>query len=80
MSIAYGLWARRRWPGTLPIGYANGMIGYTQTAAQLRRGGYEAIEAPRYYLLPGSYRPDIGDRIKEGIERLMERQSEGSRP
>lgn len=71
-SVEYGLHVRTHWPGTIPVAYANGIVGYTPTARQLQAGGYEADASALYYLLPGRYHPDIEATIKDAIAELME--------
>lgn len=72
VTVAYGLRVKARTHGrVLPVGYANGMIGYLPTAQQLAEGGYEADESTRYYLLPGRFAPVIEERINAAADELL---------
>lgn len=46
----YGLWFREMTEAkVIPVGYANGNIGYIPTAEAYNEGGYEVTEAVKYY-------------------------------
>lgn len=51
----------------LPLGYTNGMTGYLVTARQLAEGGYEAVEAPLYFGLPGPLAPAAQDVLYDAL-------------
>ncbi|WP_026876257.1 neutral/alkaline non-lysosomal ceramidase N-terminal domain-containing protein [Jiangella gansuensis] len=51
----------------LPLGYTNGMTGYLVTARQLAEGGYEAVEAPLYFGLPGLLAPAAQDVLYDAL-------------
>jgi hypothetical protein len=72
VTSPYGLGIRERSRGTtLPVAYANGMVGYIPTAAQIAAGGYEVHESARCYLLPGSFDPVIEQRMNAAIDNLL---------
>ena len=46
----YGLWFREMTKAkVIPVGYANGNIGYIPTAEAYNEGGYEVTDAVKYY-------------------------------
>lgn len=72
-TVAYGLDIRSRSGGTLlPVGYANGMVGYLPTAAQLREGGYESDRSCRYYRLPGTFDPRVESIVRTALTTLTD--------
>ncbi len=53
-------------PVSMVVTQANGSLGYFPTAGAFERNRYEAVHAPKHlgtYL----YKPDVGDRIRDGI-------------
>lgn len=72
-TVGYGLAVRHASAGrALPVGYANGMIGYLPSASQLAEGGYEADGSTRYYLLPSRYSPAIEPVILDTVRSLVD--------
>lgn len=55
----------------LPVAYANGIIGYLPTAAQIAAGGYEAVDSARYYLLAGLFAPEVEELTMAEIKRML---------
>lgn len=55
----------------LPVAYANGIIGYLPTAAQIAVGGYEAVDSARYYFLPGIFAPEVEELTMAEIKRML---------
>ena len=47
---SFGLNLRRRWPhpNLLVLGYSNGSIGYLPDMVEIHRGGYAALQSPRF--------------------------------
>lgn len=71
VCVAYGLAVRESSQHRcLPVGYANGIIGYLPTAAQIAVGGYEPVESARCYLLPGLFAPEVESLTLAEIRRL----------
>jgi hypothetical protein len=67
-SVEYGTLVRRVSAGTLlPVGYANGNIGYLPRASQVREGGYESVQAAFYYATAGRFGADIEAAIESAI-------------
>jgi hypothetical protein len=52
-------------PITLFAGYTDGMTGYLPTAAEIPLGGYEVDVVPYIYKLPGRFRLDTEEKIRE---------------
>ncbi|TCC21619.1 hypothetical protein [Kribbella sindirgiensis] len=72
VCVEYGLAVRAAAASRyLPVAYANGIIGYLPTAAQIRAGGYEPVESARCYLLPGLFAPEIEDLTLAEIRRML---------
>lgn len=67
-SVGYGELVRRLSGGKLlPVGYANGMIGYLPRAFQVGEGGYEAVQSAFYYGTAGRFGADIESAIESAI-------------
>lgn len=67
-SVEYGHLVRRISGGDLlPVGYANGNIGYLPRASQVREGGYESVQAAFYYGTAGRYGTDIEAAIESAV-------------
>ncbi len=54
----------------IPLGYANGMVGYLPTGKAVREGGYEVERAYRKYGLPCPFSEDIEKTIINGVKEL----------
>lgn len=79
VAVAYGIDVKRQSGNTtLPLAYANGLIGYIVTAEQLAEGGYEPGESTLYYGLPSPFSPEIEPLLTTTIDCLLHR-SAGSR-
>lgn len=50
LFTSLGLELRRRWPGEdlFVLGYSNGSIGYLPDAEEIARGGYAAVQSPKF--------------------------------
>lgn len=55
----------------VPVGYANGMVGYIPTAQQIPEGGYEVYFASQHSNRPGFYTEDAEPQILASIKRLL---------
>jgi hypothetical protein len=62
----------------LPLGYANGLIGYIPTAAMLPEGGYEAVDSAAVYGLPSPFTSDVEPILHDAIRGLAAREPDGS--
>ncbi|TCC30720.1 hypothetical protein [Kribbella speibonae] len=70
--VEYGLAVRAATGNRcLPVAYANGIIGYLPTAAQIRAGGYEPVQSARCYLLPGLFVPEVEGITLEEIRNML---------
>jgi neutral ceramidase len=66
-----GLTLRARFPGLLPLGYANGNIGYIPTAsAYERQEDYACYYAPRFYGV-AAFQPNLEGILAEAAQRLL---------
>jgi len=67
----YGLNLRKRFPMLLPVGYANGSIGYIPTRKAYRDPtDYAAWAAPMFYsVFP--FTPDVGARLMRASRRVL---------
>lgn len=73
VTSPYGLHIKAASRGmALPVAYANGMVGYIPTAAQIAAGGYEVEQSARCYLLPGTLHPDTESRMRVSIDTLLQ--------
>ena len=68
-----GLELRRRWPqeDLFVLGYSNGSIGYLPDAHELERGGYAALQSPKF---TGQFpfTPASGPALVEGLLAALE--------
>lgn len=55
----------------IPIGYANGIVGYLPTLDMFSEGGYEVQDSTVYFGLPSTFSPAIVANIQAGIHVLM---------
>jgi hypothetical protein len=72
LFTSLGLDLRRRWPheDLFVLGYSNGSIGYMPDAAQIERGGYAALQSPKFTGQP-PFTPDSGQAlVKELLAAL----------
>ena len=80
LFASLGLEVRGQWgnENLLMLGYSNGSIGYLPDAYEIARGGYAAIQSPKFTaqfpFVDGS-----GRNMVEGIIRLLERLSSPKR-
>lgn len=72
MVMAYGLHAKRRRPGTLPMPYSNGGLGYVVTRQQLAEGGYESKESIQYFGLPSRFAPEVEEVVTSAIDQALD--------
>jgi hypothetical protein len=73
--LEYGMFIKEETKGkVLPLGYANGMVGYVPTAAQIAEGGYEAKDSSIYFALPAPFDPSIETIIRQGITQLIRKE------
>ncbi len=56
----------------VPVGYANGLIGYIASARLFPEGGYEADTSHTVYGLPSPFHPSIDDILRREIERILQ--------
>ncbi|MGD6831824.1 neutral/alkaline non-lysosomal ceramidase N-terminal domain-containing protein [Sutcliffiella halmapala] len=71
MVQAYGEYVKELYPGSLAIGYSNGMIGYIPTAGQIGEGGYESEGFIYYFGLPAPFQEEIEDTIRKAIKKSL---------
>ena len=57
---------------TIVIGYSDGVPGYFPTADQYRYGGYEVVDAHRYYDMPGPFKAGSAERILDIAAHLLD--------
>lgn len=73
MVVEYGLAAKEiLGEPLLPLGYTNGMIGYVPTEKQLAEGGYEAVEAPYYFVFPSPFSPKVEGMVLHALMEIRE--------
>ncbi|WP_224387959.1 hypothetical protein [Pseudonocardia sp. ICBG1293] len=51
------------------IGYSNGVPGYLPTVDEYPLGGYEVLDAHRYYGMPGRFAPGSAERVADAAVR-----------
>ncbi|HVF10505.1 MAG TPA: neutral/alkaline non-lysosomal ceramidase N-terminal domain-containing protein [Abditibacteriaceae bacterium] len=75
ICVDYGRFIKStRAPGfMIPVGYANGMIGYICPARQFAEGGYEPDTSHAVFNLPSPFQPAIEGIIHEAIQDLAQR-------
>lgn len=56
----------------ITAGYSNGCPGYLPCADEYRRGGYEVVDAHRYYGMPGPFAPGSAERLSASTIRMLE--------
>lgn len=56
----------------IPVGYANGLIGYISSARLFPEGGYEPDSSYKVYGLPSPFHPSIDGILRDEIERIAE--------
>jgi hypothetical protein len=69
MCVDYGLFVKSL--GGLPVGYANGLVGYVCPARYLDEGGYEPIGSCVYFGLPSPFQPVVEAEIKAALQALL---------
>jgi hypothetical protein len=71
IELAFDIEHRSPFPRTLVLGYTNGCIGYVPTARAYEEGGYEVVDAVRYY---GDLmiRPESAQRICDAAVEMIE--------
>ncbi len=53
-------------------GYTNGCPGYFPTASEYHSGGYEVVDAHRYYGMPAPFKQGSAERLVDVAARLMQ--------
>ncbi|MFE7060755.1 neutral/alkaline non-lysosomal ceramidase N-terminal domain-containing protein [Sutcliffiella sp. NPDC057660] len=71
MVQSYGEYVKELCPGSLALGYSNGMIGYIPTAEQIQKGGYESEGFIYYFGLPAPFQEGIEVRIRQAIKNSL---------
>lgn len=56
----------------LVLGYANGCPGYLPPIEEYSHGGYEVLDAHRYYAMPGPFAPGSAERLEAAAIAAME--------
>lgn len=71
--VDYGYFVKwlRRGAYTVPVGYANAVVGYIPSARLFAEGGYETHESCRYFGLPSPFHPSIEGVVQGGIRDMM---------
>jgi len=71
--VETGIETKKASPATITLfaGYTDGMTGYLPTAAEIPLGGYEVDVVPYIYKLPGRYRLDTEERIREQVLSII---------
>ena len=59
----------------LPVSYAASTIGYLPDREALRKGGYEASEAWRFYRQPAPFDPATEEQVVQAVQNLLARAS-----
>lgn len=74
ICVEYGHFIKELRPGlmTLPVGYANGMVGYIPTANMFEEGGYEPIDSVVHFGLPSPFKPELEARLHEALRSLFQ--------
>jgi hypothetical protein len=73
ICVDYGHFIKSRRPDgfMIPVGYANGMIGYICPARQFPEGGYEPDTSTSAFNLPSPFQPAIEDIIHKAIQNIV---------
>jgi hypothetical protein len=68
-----GLEVRRRWPhdDLFMLGYSNGSIGYLPDAFEIQRGGYAAVQSPKF-TAQFPFTAESGKAMIEGTMRILD--------
>lgn len=70
----YSLRLKRELGGnTWVAGYSNDLCSYIPSARMFKEGGYEVVDSMIYYDLPGSYVPEIEEKIINEVHQLARR-------
>jgi hypothetical protein len=72
VTMPYGAHIKERRPGTLPLPYSNGAIGYVVTRQQLTEGGYEPDGSTPYFGLPSRFAPEVEAVTKAAIDQALD--------
>lgn len=57
----------------LVLGYANGCPGYVPSAEEYPHGGYEVVDAHRYYAMPGPFAAGGAERLEAAAAQAIDR-------
>jgi len=72
----YALWLRATYEKSkvhiMPVGCANGMVGYIPDAESLNQGGYEPERSITLFGIPEKFSRSIEAQIKNGISTILE--------
>jgi hypothetical protein len=71
MVQQYGQHVRELSPGSLAMGYSNGMAGYIPTAEQIREGGYESEDFIYYFGMPAPFQEEMEEKIVQAIKSSL---------
>ncbi len=74
ICVDYGDFIKAQRPpgGAIPIGYANGMIGYIASARLFPEGGYEPDTSHEVFDLPSPFQPSIEPILQEAIRAILQ--------
>jgi neutral ceramidase len=82
MTVEHGTRLKRelgeRFAHVLPLGYANGMVGYVPVERQFKELGYEVLDANQYFLRTGRYLSDTESRIHDTVRAMLRSADERS--
>jgi hypothetical protein len=75
MTVEHGLRLKHDLGGhfdhVMPLGYANGMVGYVPVRRQFPEFGYEVLDANQYAGRTGRYLPDTEDQIHARVHQML---------
>lgn len=77
LASARRLAALRPASPTMVLGYADGVPGYVPVDEEYAHGGYEVLDAYRYYGMPGPFRAGGAERLHEAAAALLEDAGDG---
>jgi neutral ceramidase len=81
MFTEFGLELRRRWPhpDLFVLGYSNGSVGYLPDAPEIARGGYAALQSPKF---TGQFpfTPQSGPALVDGLLAALHKVSGAAPP